>query len=70
MTWSTFNECVRLYNPPIEFWVVWLEVNFFGQTLLPEIICTFIIGSYIIWRLKLWRLMSEIKKHIRVMENT
>jgi len=43
------------------YWIVWIEINFFGKTLIPEIITSGMIIYYLILRMGLWKSMFEIK---------
>lgn len=51
---------------PIVPLIIWLEVNIFGKTILPELFCIIVIITYCIllrifrWSI-LWRLMLEIR---------
>jgi len=57
---------------PITISIVWLEVNVFGQTILPELISSFSIFLcflYFMWRIILWKLMLKTKINIQEMEN-
>ena len=46
----------------LRIWLVWLEVNLFGQTILPELFTVFAIGLYVIMRIQ-WRLMLGISQN-------
>ena len=48
------------FNPVL--FIVWLEINITGETILPELFTCFWFGVYIIWRFMSWKSMSEIKK--------
>ena len=46
---------------PIQLVIIWLEVNLFGRTYLPEGLVIMQITAYIMWRLLWWKFLSEIK---------
>lgn len=46
---------------PISVLIVWLEVNVFGRTILPELYTCLVVGGYIGWRFLLWILPLGIK---------
>jgi hypothetical protein len=48
---------------PIELFIIWLEINKYGQTNLPEIYTGVIFTMYVMWRLTIWKLMLEIRRH-------
>jgi hypothetical protein len=45
----------------ISVFIVWLEVNVFGRTILPELYTCLVVGGYIGWRFLLWILPLGIK---------
>jgi len=44
----------------LKIWLVWLEVNLLGQTILPELFTCCVIGMYVFVRIQ-WILMLRIK---------
>ena len=48
--------------PTVEF-IIWLEVNYYGRTIMPEIYIVLIISMYLIWRV-LWLLLTLETKRI------
>jgi hypothetical protein len=52
-------------NIPFPLLIIWLEVNIYGKTILPELFCYIIISIYILSQIVKrsisWRLMLEIK---------
>ena len=50
-----------LQKVDLRLWVVWLEVNFFGQTIIPEIATCVGIAWYVFVRIE-WILMSRISQ--------
>ncbi len=45
--------------------IVWLEVNFFGRTYLPEGLVIMQTTAYIMWRLLWWKSLSKIRVTIK-----
>ena len=54
--------CGILAKVDLRIWIVWLEVNFFGQTILPELFTVFAIGWYVFMRIQ-WTLMLGINQN-------
>lgn len=46
---------------PVPMIIVWLEVNIFGKTILPELYTCLMVGGYITWRIWLWKSQLGIK---------
>ena len=46
----------------LRIWLVWLEVNLFGQTILPELFTVSAIGLYLFMRIQ-WILMLKISQN-------
>lgn len=45
--------------------ILWLEINIYGKTYLPESLCIIQVLLYLYWRWLWWRLMSKTKKPLR-----
>jgi hypothetical protein len=65
----TFNITVKTLNIPIHIWIVWLEVNIFGKTILPELLCFSLFSGYLMWRIMWWKSMLEIRVLIQEKES-
>lgn len=46
----------------VRIWLVWLEVNLLGQTILPELFTVCVIGLYLFMRIE-WILMLRISQN-------
>lgn len=46
----------------LKIWLVWLEVNLLGQTILPELFTVSAIGLYLFMRIQ-WILMLRISQN-------
>lgn len=56
---------MKIFLPPMHVLIVWLEVNVFGETHLPEIFTAFTIGGYIalkMWGKLVWLSILKIKR--------
>jgi hypothetical protein len=46
----------------LRIWIVWLEVNYFGQTILPELFTVLMICGYVFVGIQ-WKLMLGINQN-------
>ena len=52
---------IEISLPTVEI-IIWLEVNWLGKTILPEIFTIFIFFPYIIFQIFWWRTWCELWK--------
>lgn len=54
--------CLMLLIPiPVVPAILWLEINVYGRTYLPESLCVVQVLLYLYWRYIWWKLMSKTK---------